>query len=198
METLNIYQIPDQIVYKGEENDYLLCDSDTWVSESELTTSYLAVVERYLASNVQVEVIKLEEMEQATNENTNILTTFDIGNEKRISSSPILKQNVGHDYGKYQLCTIECKQEELLHSLENYSGYDNGAQLSHSGEKLFTCDICKKTFKQRSHLNVHKLIHSGEKPYACDTCEKTFKQRSNLNTHKLIHSGEKPYTCDTC
>ena len=112
-----------------------------------------------MVSHLQVEVIKLEEMEQATIENTNILTTLDIVNERRISSSPILKQNVGHNYGKYQLYTIDCKQEELPYSLENYSGCDNGAQLSHSGEKTFTCDICEKDFKQRSHLNRHKLIH---------------------------------------
>ena len=107
-----------------------------------------------------MEVIKLEEMELPTIENTNILTTFDIVDEKSIASSPLLKQNhdVGHYYRKNEF-TIDCKEEELA----NYSGSDKGAQLSQSHGKLFTCDICEKAFKQRSHLNRHKLIHSGEK-----------------------------------
>ena len=179
----------------GEENDYLLCDSNTWVPERELTISYLHILERYLTSNLQVEVIKLEEMDQATNENTNILTTVDIVNEKRISSAPILKQNddISQYYGK-----MDCKQEELANSLENCFGSDKGAQISHRHEKPFTCDICEKVFKERRELSRHKLIHDGGKPYACDTCQKTFKYRSNLNTHKVIHSDEKPYTCHIC
>ena len=175
--------------YKDEENDYLLCDSNTWVSESVFTISYLPLVERYLVSNLQVEVIKLEVMEQATIENTNILTTAVIVNERRISSSLILKQNdgVGRYYGKSEL-TIDCKQEEVANSSENYSVSVKGAHLSHSGKKPFYCDICEKEFKRRCNLNTHKLIHSGEKPYTCDTCEKAFNRRSNLNAHKLIHS----------
>ena len=128
-------------------------------------------------------------MDQATNESTNILTAVDIVNEKRISSSPILKQNddVGHCYGKNQL-TIYCKQEELANSSENYSG-PKGAQLTLSGEKQFTCDICEKTFKYRNALNRHKIIHAEEKPFGCDICGKMFNQRNHLDRHRLIHSG---------
>ena len=154
METLNIFQIPDNMEFESEEIDYLLYHSNAWVPERELSISYLPVVERYLVSNLQVEVIKLEQM--AAIENTDILTTVDIVNDRRISSSPILKQN--DYYGKSEL-TIDCKQEELANSLENYSGSDKGAQLS--GEKPYTCDTFEKTFKRRGNLNRHKLIHSG-------------------------------------
>ena len=222
METLKVNQTHDQIEYNSEEIDFLLSDSNTWVCERELSTTYLHLVKRYLASHLQVEVIKLEEVDQATYESTNILATADIANERRISSSPIPKQNddVGHHYGKSQL-SVHSMQGELVNSLENYSGCDKGVTLNHSGntpyssdvycqrnlnknkitgsaKMSFCCDICEKTFKYRSGLNTHKLIHIAEKSFACDICTKTFKQRCGLNKHKLIHSGEKPYACDIC
>ena len=55
MATLNINKI---LEYKREGNEYLLCNSDTWVSENEFSISYLPLVESFCASNLQVEFIK--------------------------------------------------------------------------------------------------------------------------------------------
>ena len=49
---------------------------------------------------------------------------------------------------------------------------DNFCQLnSKIVAKSITCDVCKKIFKNKSHLDVHKRIHIEDKPYKCENCD---------------------------
>ena len=34
---------------------------------------------------------------------------------------------------------------------------------------------------------IHERIHTVEEPYACDICSKSFAQKSTLNNHRLMH-----------
>ena len=56
-------------------------------------------------------------------------------------------------------------------------------------QKLFQCEICKKTFNQKTHFITHKLTHIGLKPFKCDICDKDFNNCGNLFIHKKIHTG---------
>ena len=57
--------------------------------------------------------------------------------------------------------------------------------------KSIICDVCKKTFKRKFNLKVHKRIHTGVKPYKCEDCDKSFTQKGVLKRHMLVHSGKK-------
>ena len=60
-----------------------------------------------------------------------------------------------------------------------------------------SCDLCPKTFTDRSSLYRHKKTHAGVK-FNCPQCDKSFSQNGNLKTHSLIHTGGKQQFCDLC
>ncbi|XP_028290702.1 zinc finger protein 90-like isoform X2 [Gouania willdenowi] len=79
----------------------------------------------------------------------------------------------------------------------------------HTGNKPFSCHLCKFRFNRRDNLQHHlSHVHPEgvaklEKPrslqsWLCAVCGKTFNCRSRLKTHEVIHSGVKPYRCDLC
>lgn len=47
-------------------------------------------------------------------------------------------------------------------------------------------------------MAVHKTLHLDESPHKCNVCNRSFNQRSNLKTHLLTHTDHKPYECLTC
>ena len=56
----------------------------------------------------------------------------------------------------------------------------------------------KKGFSQKLHLKIHFLTHTQEKLFTCEVCNKRFSQKPNLRTHLFIHAKEKSFISAAC
>lgn len=66
-------------------------------------------------------------------------------------------------------------------------------------QKAYQCDICFKTFKDKSKLRTHREIHTDERNVICPECGKAFKTLNCLRNHKRLHVPERTYfKCDHC
>lgn len=71
--------------------------------------------------------------------------------------------------------------------------------LEVDNQKLYQCDICFKTFKDKSKLRTHREIHTDERNVICPECGKAFKTLNCLRNHKRLHVPERTYfNCDQC
>ncbi|XP_065217285.1 zinc finger protein 239-like isoform X3 [Planococcus citri] len=69
-------------------------------------------------------------------------------------------------------------------------------QRKHS--KPFVCPKCKKPFARKYDLSRHQATHSDEKPYKCGICDKPFKTNSGKTMHELAHAERARYECAVC
>ncbi|KAL7303929.1 hypothetical protein TKK_0004047 [Trichogramma kaykai] len=70
----------------------------------------------------------------------------------------------------------------------------------HNQSKPFKCDICDKSFKQKSNLTSHiHAVHDRIKPFECEICHKSFPARSHLKRHIMgVHKRIKRSECEIC
>lgn len=71
----------------------------------------------------------------------------------------------------------------------------HGTVLQHEpylleNDRPFSCDVCQKAFKCRSHLKAHMVTHTKERPYQCAICFKSFGLKWNLRTHMITHQRD--------
>ncbi|KAG1960579.1 zinc finger protein [Pimephales promelas] len=100
----------------------------------------------------------------------------------------------GKDFGYAQ----SLKRHEKLHLREISSRGEDKVQGSNANTsnqpppKLYTCEICWKSFRHHFHLTAHHQAiheHGGEKLFSCEVCGKAFSYSNSLTRHRLSQHG---------
>lgn len=56
----------------------------------------------------------------------------------------------------------------------------------HQGIRSHACKECGKGFISNTDFKRHSITHTREKPFTCDLCKKTFGRFGNLKNHIII------------
>ena len=69
----------------------------------------------------------------------------------------------------------------------------------HEKSKLYSCDICEKSFTSGQYLGVHfKTQHEDLKLFKCKTCCKEFASNDGLLHHQRSTHENRTYECSQC
>jgi hypothetical protein len=92
---------------------------------------------------------------------------------------------------------VNKKEEDVLNQ-KNVDVINDKSKKLKGRSKMFKCDQCQKTFKNRYSLISHKAIHTGSFPHSCDVCNKGFPTNWAMNVHRRVHFEERPFQCENC
>ncbi|CAG9821388.1 unnamed protein product [Phaedon cochleariae] len=90
---------------------------------------------------------------------------------------------------------LRLRHFQTHHAAEANSSPDDPLTISN-----YQCAICPKAFSSVWNLNAHKKSHGPNKVFGCDLCKRTFTRCSNLQRHLAVHhqgSGEM-HQCKIC
>lgn len=98
-----------------------------------------------------------------------------------------------------QSCTAEADNENNQHGKTfAFVSNSDSRKSTRSGERIYKCQDCRKSYVYHSLLMKHMKIHTGEKPHECKKCGKTFRYSLHLNKHLIKHIVEKSHKCKEC
>lgn len=86
-----------------------------------------------------------------------------------------------------------CEDRQINATKINQPAFSNITELS-----LWKCGQCKKSFPQRTMLQVHVCHEAPKKPYQCGHCSLSFAHPAQLRGHAVIHASKKPFKCGYC
>ena len=111
--------------------------------------------------------------------------------EKSFASILSLKQHkMAHLNEKKYYCKICQKKFAWKRSLDDH-------KKRHMGEWNWSCDYCSKGFISHFQMMKHiRNRHTLEKLFTCNICGKSFEGWDSLKIHKSVHSQQKMFQCN--
>ncbi|XP_012673349.2 zinc finger protein 1035 [Clupea harengus] len=95
--------------------------------------------------------------------------------------------------GKKLPCNICYKDFDKAGALSRHMSIQHGIKSSH------TCEICLKSFRFPSDVDIHKSCHDPNRPFCCSSCDLRFWSQKSLNQHvTMSHHKDESYTCHSC
>lgn len=110
----------------------------------------------------------------------NRLASFLIGKKNRLKDKNSLRKHMtrhaqASDKYTCNLCGKTAPNKDALQKHQRYSHYT---------DRIHQCSVCEKSFKKALLLKEHMTTHTGEVLYTCPYCPKTFNSSANRHAHK--------------
>ena len=91
--------------------------------------------------------------------------------------------------------TGSIKLVSILKPQSSAGNRTSGETKESEKSKLFYCDQCDKTFKQKRSFEGHMNVHRGRFPFDCTDCDKSFSCKNALRQHEKTHSTVRGHHC---
>nr|XP_026498866.1 zinc finger protein 57-like [Vanessa tameamea] len=108
------------------------------------------------------------------------------------SRAAVCADHVAREHGgetPTHTCSVCGRVETSLGKLRNHI-------KNHSERQK--CELCGKTFRDRTSLRTHLFIHKGEKEYECPRCGKKFLFKKAMEIHLVTHDESAHLYCHQC
>lgn len=85
------------------------------------------------------------------------------------------------------------------HKCLNAVMYERHMNNKHGENRTLQCELCPRSFAKKTHFTRHMKGHTAERIFVCEVCKRTFYDFKALKSHMLrIHLLEKPFGCGKC
>lgn len=107
---------------------------------------------------------------------------------------------ISHNKVSCKSCRIEAVHSKTKPSERMKILFRKKHWARNTGQHVFACSFCSKSFTTKTILLWHERCHSEIFVYTCDMCHKSFRTSKQLHTHRLSHAStrEEHFMCNVC